>query len=108
MTNPICSQRHISAHEIALAAKLVREYIQTVAEIRLDQLMDLDDCRITCEYQGGVLTLRGSVPSYRLKHMARLSLRRLAEIVPIDNQLTVVSPRMSGYQGGIGLDSVPR
>ena len=48
--------------------------------------------RVTCEFDRGVLTLRGRVPSYYLKQMAQALLDKLEGVSSLDNQLDVFAP----------------
>jgi osmotically-inducible protein OsmY len=47
--------------------------------------------RIHCECQGGVLSLRGSVPSHYLKQVAQAIAAEVAGVRRVDNQLRVLS-----------------
>jgi hypothetical protein len=47
---------------------------------------------VTCDYQEGVLTLRGCLPSYYLKQVAQTAVARVAGGVRIVNEIEVVSP----------------
>ncbi len=45
---------------------------------------------ISCEFQAGVLTLRGYVPRYYSKQIAQTVVAELAGVERIDNQIEVV------------------
>jgi len=47
---------------------------------------------VTCDYQGGVLILRGCLPSYYLKQLAQEAVTDLDEVDRIENQIQVVTP----------------
>lgn len=48
--------------------------------------------RVSCEFDGNVLTLRGKVPSYYEKQIAQsLAMRQLERPVVFENQLEVAS-----------------
>ena len=47
---------------------------------------------VSCDYQGGVLVLRGCLPSYYLKQVAQEVVARLEGVQAIDNQIQVVPP----------------
>lgn len=55
---------------------------------------------IACEYREGVLTLRGSVPSFYLKQVLQSILKDIPGVERIDNRVDVVS--------AAGLSSVRR
>ena len=55
---------------------------------------------ITCEYEEGVLTLSGRVPSFYLKQVLQTALKDIPGVTRVDNQVDVVAPR--------GLSSVRR
>jgi len=46
---------------------------------------------ISCEFDDGVLTLRGCLPSYYLKQVAQETLAPLERLAQIDNQIAVVA-----------------
>ena len=45
---------------------------------------------VTCEYRGGVLTLRGCLPTYYLKQMAQSVVARIDGVQRIINEIEVV------------------
>jgi hypothetical protein len=47
---------------------------------------------LCCDYQDGVLVLRGCLPSYYLKQVAQEVVARLDGVARIDNQIRVVTP----------------
>ena len=47
---------------------------------------------LSCDYQGGVLVLRGSLPSYYLKQVAQEVVARLEGVQAVDNQIQVGTP----------------
>ena len=47
---------------------------------------------ISCDCLGGVVLLRGSLPTYYLKQVAQEVVSHLAGVEQIDNQIEVVSP----------------
>jgi osmotically-inducible protein OsmY len=58
------------------------------ADLRRSSYFAIRD--IDCEYDNGVLTLRGRLPSFFLKQMAQSTVaRRLRGIAVVDNQLEV-------------------
>jgi hypothetical protein len=46
---------------------------------------------ISCEYNEGVLTLRGCLPSYYLKQIAQTAVSRLDGIKRINNEIEVIA-----------------
>jgi hypothetical protein len=50
---------------------------------------------VCCDFSGGILTLRGRVPSYHLKQMAQASVAEVPGVVEVNNRLEVVMPRSS-------------
>ena len=56
---------------------------------------------ISCEYQDGVLTLRGVVPSYYLKQVAQEVVASLEDVVQIDNRMEVPATE---FQDGCGIE----
>jgi hypothetical protein len=47
---------------------------------------------VSCEYLGGVLVLRGCLPSYYLKQVAQEVVAHLEAVDHIDNRIQVVAP----------------
>jgi len=47
---------------------------------------------VACDCRGGVLVLRGCLPSYYLKQVAQEAVVRLEGVQAIDNQIQVVPP----------------
>ena len=48
--------------------------------------------RVACDFQDGVLTLRGRVFSYHLKQLAQALVLELKGVRELDNRLEVVAP----------------
>jgi osmotically-inducible protein OsmY len=79
--------------EIAVAPSTVRP--QAVLEqaencLRRNSYVALKN--ISCDYEEGVLTLRGCLPSYYLKQVAQTTVARLAGVERIVNQIEVIAP----------------
>jgi len=70
-----------------------RPRVAEAAEARLRQSKFLELRAVSCEFDEGVLTLHGRVPSYYLKQMAQSLLDRMPEVLRLDNQLEVGLPR---------------
>src|SRR5262245_66408291 len=47
---------------------------------------------VCCDCRGGVLVLRGCLPSYYLKQVAQEAVARLEGVQALDNQIQVVPP----------------
>ncbi len=63
-----------------------------LAERRLRSHPYLALKNISCDWQDGVLVLRGCLPSYYLKQVAQEVVARLAGVEALDNQIQVVTP----------------
>ena len=48
--------------------------------------------KLSCDYRGGVLVLRGCLPSYYLKQLAQEVVAHLEGVEGVDNQIQVVRP----------------
>jgi osmotically-inducible protein OsmY len=48
---------------------------------------------VTCDFRGGVLTLRGRLPSYHLKQIAQTAVAEVPGVVEVDNRVEVTAPR---------------
>ena len=47
---------------------------------------------VSCDCRGGVLVLRGCLPSYYLKQLAQEAVARLEGVGAVDSQIVVVPP----------------
>jgi osmotically-inducible protein OsmY len=75
---------------------------QEIAEIaqqvlRRSSYFELHD--VACDFSGGVLTLRGRVPSYHLKQLAQASVANVPGVVEVHNRVEVTMPRLSPNPG---------
>jgi len=52
---------------------------------------------VSCDFSGGVLTLRGRVPSYHLKQLAQSHVAEVPGVLEVDNCVEVVSPGVSHH-----------
>jgi osmotically-inducible protein OsmY len=50
---------------------------------------------VSCDFSGGILTLRGRVPTYHLKQLAQASVADVPGVVEVHNRLEVTSARVS-------------
>ena len=60
---------------------------------------------VSCDFSGGVLTLRGHVPSYHLKQLAQASVADVPGVVEVHNRVEVVMPPLSQSSGSVPLGS---
>jgi osmotically-inducible protein OsmY len=54
---------------------------------------------VACDCRGGVLVLRGYLPSYYLKQVAQEVVAHLEGVKGIENQIQVVTPAVPADQG---------
>ena len=50
---------------------------------------------VSCDFSGGILTLRGRVPTYHLKQLAQASVADVPGVVEVHNRVEVTSARVS-------------
>ena len=65
--------------------------------LRRSSYFELHD--VSCEFSGGILTLRGRVASYHMKQMAQASVADVPGVVEVNNRVEVVMPRSSQSPG---------
>jgi CheY-like chemotaxis protein len=70
--------------------------VSEAAESRLRGNAYLALKNISCEWRDGVLTLRGSLPSYYLKQMARVAVANVEGVERINDEIEVVGPSRWG------------
>ena len=75
---------------------------QEIAEIaqqvlRQSSYFELRD--VSCDFSGGILTLRGRVPSYHLKQLAQASVADVPGVVEVHNRVEVVTPPLPQNPG---------
>ena len=71
---------------------------QEIAEIAqqvLRQSAYFELREVACDFSGGILTLRGRVPSYHLKQLAQAAVAEVPGVVEVHNRVEVVMPRPS-------------
>jgi osmotically-inducible protein OsmY len=72
-------------------AALFREIAETArTALRRSPYFELHD--LSCDYSGGILTLRGTVPTYYLKQIAQTSVANVPGVVEVHNRVEVASP----------------
>jgi osmotically-inducible protein OsmY len=69
------------------------EEITAIAQQMLRQSSYFELRDVSCEFSGGVLTLRGRVPSYHLKQLAQASVASVPGVVEVHNRVEVTTPR---------------
>ena len=67
----------------------LEDLITVAAESPLLKSSYLELRRVSCEFQAGILTLRGRVPRYYLKQIAQSLVTEVSGVTEIDNQLDV-------------------
>jgi osmotically-inducible protein OsmY len=70
------------------------EEITEIAQQMLRQSSYFELRDVSCDFSGGILTLRGRVPSYHLKQLAQASVASVPGVVEVHNHVEVMSPRM--------------
>jgi hypothetical protein len=86
------------AHRAALLecsnpfAALFQE-IAKIAQAKLQRSSGLEFRDVSCDFSGGVLTLRGRVPSPQLKQLAQANVAEVPGVLEIDNRVEVIAPR---------------
>jgi osmotically-inducible protein OsmY len=75
--------------------------IAEVAQAALRRSAYFELHNVSCDYSGGVLTLRGRVPTYYLKQVAQASVADVPGVVEVHNRLEVTSGRAAtGFDAG--------
>ena len=67
--------------------------IAEIAQAKLRRLSYFELRDVCCDFSGGVLTLRGSVPSYHLKQLAQADVAEVPGVIEVDNRVEVVGLR---------------
>ena len=60
---------------------------------------------VSCDFSGGVLTLRGCVPTYRLKQLAQASVADVPGVVEVHNRVEVVKSHLSPRSATLPIES---
>jgi len=61
------------------------------AKLQRSSYFELRD--VCCDFSGGILTLRGRVPSYHLKQLAQANVAEVPGVLKVDNRVEVAAPR---------------
>ena len=69
-----------------------QESLQAVAERALRSGPYPALKNLSCDYRGGVLVLRGCLPSYYLKQIAQEAVAQVAGVRGVRNEIEVVAP----------------
>ena len=77
------------------------EEIGEIAQAALRRSSYFELRNVSCDYSGGILTLRGHVPTYHLKQLAQASVAEVPGVVEVHNRVEVASARVSpGFDTG--------
>ena len=80
-------------------AALFEEIAEIARQVlRQSSYFELRD--VSCEFSGGILTLRGRVPSYHLKQLAQASVVDVPGVVEVHNRVEVVTPARGAHNLG--------
>ena len=74
---------------------LLFQEIAEIAQAALRRSAYFELRGVSCDFAGGVLTLRGRVPTYYLKQLAQATVVDVPGVVEIDNRVEVALPRES-------------
>jgi hypothetical protein len=83
---------NVASAEPETSARIPQPGLKELAEGRLRRNPYLALKSVSCDCRGGVLVLRGCLPSYYLKQIAQEVVARLEGVAAIDNQIQVVRP----------------
>jgi osmotically-inducible protein OsmY len=68
----------------------IAKQVLAAAEARLRESLDLAEHRVRCEFEGGILTLRGCVPTYWIRQAAQGLVRSIHGVRKVENRLDVM------------------
>jgi hypothetical protein len=83
---------NLASAEPETPARTPQPGLKELAEGRLGRNPYLALKGVACDCRGGVLVLRGCLPSYYLKQIAQEVVARLEGVGAVDNQIQVVPP----------------
>jgi osmotically-inducible protein OsmY len=75
---------------------------QEIADIAQATLRQSPYCElheVSCEFSGGVLTLRGRLPNYYLKQLAQVAVAEVPGVIEVHNQVEVAAARTAPDHG---------
>ena len=84
--------RNLASPESAAPSRPPHPGPKELAEGRLRRNPYLALKNVACDCRGGVLVLRGCLPSYYLKQVAQEAVARLEGVQAVDNQIQVMPP----------------
>jgi osmotically-inducible protein OsmY len=90
---------NLASAEPATPTRSPRPAVQESAERRLRSNPYLALKNVSCDCRGGVLVLRGCLPSYFLKQVAQEAVARLEGVRAVDNQIQVVTRTAQAWRG---------
>ncbi len=67
--------------------------ITEIAQAALRRSAYFELREVSCDFHGGVLTLRGRLPSYHLKQLAQTAVAEVPGVIEVDNRVEVSPPR---------------
>ncbi len=84
--------RHAALFERANPFTALFQEIAEIAQTKLRRSSYCELHNVSCEFSGGVLTLRGRVPSYHLRQLAQADVAEVPGVLEVDNLVEVVPP----------------
>ena len=75
--------------------------IAEIAQAALRQSPSFELRELSCDFSGGILTLRGHLPSYHLKQLAQATVAEVPGVVEVHNHVEVVTPRPAQNRGWV-------
>ena len=84
--------RNRASAQPATPSRMPQAGLRELAEGRLRRNPYLALKSVSCDCRGGVLVLRGCLPSYYLKQVAQEVVARLEGVQAVDNQIQVMTP----------------
>jgi osmotically-inducible protein OsmY len=69
--------------------------IADIAQAALRNSSYIELQNVSCDYSGGILTLRGRVPTYYLKQLAQATVADVPGVLEVHNRVEVASARAS-------------
>ncbi len=74
--------------------------IADIAQATLRQSLHFELHEVSCEFSGGILTLRGRLPSYHLKQIAQAAVAQVPGVIEVDDRVELVTSRPAPGGGG--------
>jgi osmotically-inducible protein OsmY len=73
--------------------------IEEIAQAALRRSAYFELRNVSCDFSGGVLTLRGRVPTYYLKQLAQASVADVPGVIEVHNRVEVTTSREANNSG---------